>query len=246
MNNSIFTLSGVTLPQQTDPLGLWAVAPPAAHSFAARDCVSQEPTWRVVLPPDPDAALAALAAQAERLACERRALARAQITLAELGAAGQPSFAVGAPLAAPQTALWEQVEELRAPQSYGLLDWRKNEERQTLSRRWSDFLEQLRRLVTNYARIETASGAQEIGLTRVSWTGDFTTTWLAGEAVCTRQQHIQAVQLALESRLTLLHLVAVVAGGAAGLAAKAAVPGGELLLLPAIWRFVKEVLQELR
>ena len=38
----------------------------------------------------------------------------------------------------------------------------------------------------------------------------------------------------------------VVAGGAAGLAAKAAVPGGELLLLPASWRFVKEVLQELR
>ncbi len=246
MNDSIFTLSGVTLPQQADPLGLWAIAPLAAHSFAAGDGVPQEPTWRVVLPPDPDAAMTALAAQAERLACECRALARAQTTLAELGAAGQPSFAVGAPLAAPQAALWEQVEELRAPQAYGLLDWRKDEERQTLSRRWSDFLEQLRRLVTNYARIETASSAQEIGLTRVSWTGDFTTTWLAGATISTRRQHVSAVQLALESRLTLLRLVAVVAGGAAGLAAKAAVPGGELLLLPAIWRFVKEVLQELR
>jgi hypothetical protein len=57
---------------------------------------------------------------------------------------------------------------------------------------------------------------------------------------------MQSVHLALRSRLALVRIVSVVATGAAGLAVKAAVPGGQLLLLPAVWKFVRDVLAELR
>ena len=58
--------------------------------------------------------------------------------------------------------------------------------------------------------------------------------------------HLQSVHLALSSRIALIRIVSVVATGAAGLAIKAAVPGGQLLLLPAVWRFVRDALEELR
>jgi hypothetical protein len=58
--------------------------------------------------------------------------------------------------------------------------------------------------------------------------------------------HRQSVHLALGARIALIRIVSVVATGAAGLAVKAAIPGGQVLLLPAIWKFVRDVLAELR
>jgi hypothetical protein len=46
--------------------------------------------------------------------------------------------------------------------------------------------------------------------------------------------------------VALIRLVSVIATGAAGLAIKAAIPGGQVLLLPAAWRFVRDVLKQLR
>ena len=240
-----FTLSGLNLPRQEDPLGLWELAAPASTSFVSASTAAQVPTWRVVLPPEPETERAALSDQHQALTDVNRALIRTQKELSEFGAGGQPSFAVDEPLAAPKAALWKEVAVLRAPQSYGLFDGQGSAERQTLHRRWTDFIAQLRQLLTTYAQIETACGAEEIGCTRVGWSGDFSTTWLAGATAQTQQQHLSTVKLALASRLALLRLVMVVASGAASLAATASVPGGQLLLIPATWRFVREALQEL-
>jgi hypothetical protein len=57
--------------------------------------------------------------------------------------------------------------------------------------------------------------------------------------------HLDAVKLAIASRLSLVQLVIVVATGALELALKASVPGGQVLLLPAVYRYVKDVLAEL-
>ena len=58
--------------------------------------------------------------------------------------------------------------------------------------------------------------------------------------------HHKAVQLALGSRIALVRLLIVVSTGAAKLALRLTVPGAQLLVLPAAWRFVRDVLKELQ
>ena len=56
--------------------------------------------------------------------------------------------------------------------------------------------------------------------------------------------HQHSVHLALASRLAMMHMISVVGTGAIGLAIKLTVPGGPLLVLPAAWKFVQDVLKE--
>jgi len=56
--------------------------------------------------------------------------------------------------------------------------------------------------------------------------------------------HYHSVHLALASRLAMLHMISIVGTGAIGVAAKFAIPGGQLLALPAAWKFVQDVLKE--
>ena len=60
----------------------------------------------------------------------------------------------------------------------------------------------------------------------------------------TMQLHGQSVHLALASRQSLIRMVTVIAGGAAGLALKLSVPGGQWMALPAVFKFIRDVLRE--
>ena len=106
-------------------------------------------------------------------------------------------------------------------------------------------LVQLRRLVYHWAWIETEVGGGRIALTTVDWGGDYQTTWL--ERVTQQQMdlHLDAVRLALASRHALLRLITVAVTGALELALKASVPGGQILLIPAVYRYVRDLLEEL-
>jgi hypothetical protein len=58
--------------------------------------------------------------------------------------------------------------------------------------------------------------------------------------------HHQSVHLALGSRLALIRLLTIVGAGATKLALRLTIPGAQLLVLPAAWKFVRDVLEELR
>jgi hypothetical protein len=45
--------------------------------------------------------------------------------------------------------------------------------------------------------------------------------------------------------LALIRMVTIVATGAAGLALTLSIPGGQLMALPAVWKFVRDVLKEM-
>lgn len=236
------TLSGVNLPGG-DPLGVWAAPAERAVSFGLEDRApgDQAPTWRVQLPAEPEAAQALLAGYRQEQEQGLQDLARVQREMAQVG-----GVSFGAPddeLLAQKSALQSALDELGAPVSYGLGLPRDTEE---ISRQWNDFVQQVRQLVTHYARVETQLADLLVGRTSVSWKGDFETTWELGLEPGAMQAHFQAVQLALAWRLALLRTVSVVATGAAGLAVKATVPGGQIRVLPAAWKFVRDVLQELR
>jgi hypothetical protein len=218
---------------------MWETGAASAVSFGLES--TQAPTWRIQLPAEPEAAQAVLAGYRQAQEQGQRDLARAQRELAQLGPAQAASFGEIDQLGTHKSALQSAVNELTGPVSYGLgLD------KEELYDQWNAFVEQVRQLVTNYACVETTLADALVGTTRVGWKGNFQTTWEANPEPEAMQTHLQAVQLALAWRLALLRTVAVVATGAAGLAVKAAIPGKQLLLLPAAWRFVRDVLKELR
>jgi hypothetical protein len=250
MSQGSFTLSGVQFPQGDDPLGLWVV-PQASVSYGLELHAPEmpaQPTWRIQLPAQPAEAQALLAGQmraTERAQCDL-AYASRELDRLDPGDATL-SFSASDELFVHKQALLAAVNELRAPQevSYGLPGLPEEIRDQEAYRQWNALLEQIRQVLAHYARIETALAGADVGLTTVSWTGNFNTTWKPNVTAYARQTHLQAVQVALNSRIALLRLISAVTSGAVGLAIKTTGSGG-VLLLPAVWKFVRDVLKELR
>jgi len=230
-----FALSGVTLPEGDDLFGVWDVPTAADMSFAAG--VPAEPVWRAQLPSSPADARSILEAQSYALKRSQSDLETAQRRMEQLGR-GVSFDAVSD----PEAELWAAVNALESPVSFGLWGRKKQE----THRGWNAFLEQVHQMVAHCVRAETEVGGILVGHTAVGWTGDFDTLWSPAVTTESMQLHHRTVHLALASRLALLRLLTVVGTGAAGLALKLTVPGAQLLVLPAVWKFVREVLKELR
>ena len=240
-----FALSGASLPGADDLFGVWEVrAVPSQGEGLAFDASAPaapaEPIWRVQLPASPEDAQAILDVQSLALQRSESDLWQAQQRLARVSEG--VSFDV---TARPEAELWAALNAIEAPASFGP-SWREDSPQREIYRQWRAFLEQVRRLVSHYARIETEVGGMPVGHTAIDWTGDFDTLWETGLALPVMHLHHQAVHLALASRIALLRLLIVVGTGAARLALRLTVPGAQVLLLPAVWKFVRDVLKELR
>ena len=245
-----FTLSGVGMPEGEDPLGLWSVPQEDAVSFSAGAAAPpEEPTWRIELPESPKEAQAILAGQIQASKLAHQDLANVNRDLIHIGRTEAVSFSTSDPLLAQKSELLATLDAFQSPVSYGLFsrkDKKKGSEDHESHQQWLAFVERVQQTVAHYARIETALAGRDVGRTAVGWTGDFATTWEPNVTIEMMRTHRQSVHLALDSRIALIRIVSIVATGAAGLAVKAAIPGGQVLLLPAIWRFVRDVLAELR
>ncbi|MBN1580022.1 MAG: hypothetical protein JXA89_04920 [Anaerolineae bacterium] len=249
-----FSLAGVSLPDNQDPLGLWDVPPQEVVSFAIGSGAGapSEPIWRIELPGSIPEARAILSEQARATDLAQRDLAQASQELVFFDPTGvASSFSTSDELAAPKSALLTAVDELDPSNavSFGLFGAKQTQQPKVdkqSCQQWQAFMDQVRQVVGNYARIETALDEVHVGQTSVSWTGDMTTHFEPGVSPEAMRTHLYSVHLALSSRIALMRVVSVVATGAAGLALKAAIPGGQVLLLPAVWRFVRDVVAELR
>jgi len=256
-----FVLSGVTLPGTSDLFNVWEVPPSGSPPGGRRsedvsfdtsvaaapvepfDRPRTPPTWHVQLPASPDGARSILDAQSAALRRSESDLAQARRRLAQIGAGAGVSFEAAA---GPEAELWAALSAIESPVSFGLR-WRDEEtgQRETYQQ-WKSFLEQVGYMVSHYARIETEVAGTLVGHTAVGWTGDFDTLWEPGITPPFMSLHRQTVHLALDSRIALLRLLTIVGTGAVKLALRLTVPGAQLLLLPAVWRFVRDVLAELR
>jgi len=237
MSASDFVLLGLALPDGVDPLAMWRMPEPSSAFRAASESASQVLTWRIDLPTAGSAAANSLETRARDLTqrsawlTELAPQARHLETLPNLdilsarddlrqiiGILQQSgsAYAEGAPITDEIRKLWEQGSVL---------------------------IERFRQLVSYAARIATRIEGRDVGITTVSWTGDFSIHWLEGISEANRESHLQAVHLALASRWTLIRFIGIVVQGAAELAAKAVVPGGQVLLIPAVYRLLRDLWQ---
>jgi hypothetical protein len=108
----------------------------------------------------------------------------------------------------------------------------------------TDFFARLHDTLRAYAAIDTTIEGRRAGLTLVSWTGDFRTAWLRGLTADEAAQHIAAVNLTLRTRDAWLRLGLTVTQGALQIAALFGT--NPALALPAVYRFVRQVIDQVQ
>jgi hypothetical protein len=237
------TLGGIHLPADQDPLSVWEFANREHISYAAGSNF-EGLIWRVELPrsASAEAARAYLRGQQEEVRVRVQELDEIAARLARLNVIDSYVPRVSR----YESELLAAVAELNSPAL--AFDTRTAELRnyKALYAQCEALLAQFKMLIRPILRVETLMGGKMVGLTTVNWDGDHQTIWMEGTTPDQMEAQLAAVRLAMASRQALLKLLGVVVTGALGLAMKAHIPGGQILLLPAVYRFVRDVLQELK
>lgn len=108
------------------------------------------------------------------------------------------------------------------------------------------FAHRLLHAITHYAWVETYEGEYLLGQTAVSWKGDIEAAWQKKLYPAQVALHQRTLALALASRTTLVHVFGPAAHGTLLLTSMLTLPAGSLLILPAAWKFIIQVLEEYR
>lgn len=225
------------------PPGPWETRAAPATSFALGEAVA--PLWRVSLPADAVAAAAELAEAEGELARQAAAVAAAPVRLRALAVrGGAASFgATAGPEARLQGLIGASAGRAGASLSTG---GDGQGELQAAQERFGAFVQQVQDAVGNLAVVETRLEGRLVARSSVSWTGDLRALLGAGLAVAELELHRRSLGLATATRVALLRMFAVVMRGAAIVAVMASSPAGVVYALPAAWRFVDDILQEVR
>lgn len=148
----------------------------------------------------------------------------------------------------PEAAALDLIQTINMPAA-GLSFSPGGEEQGKLQAAFDEFrsdLDQLLRLVTNFAWVETQLDGSVVGHSVVSWTGDLDTSWKTALKAEVHQLHKRSLNHALATRNLALHAVTVTVKSAAKLAVLLATPGGAFLALPVAWKFVKQILADVQ
>lgn len=235
-----------------NPPGPWTtrLAPPVSFSAGAAPEASS-PVWRVSLPSDVAAARAALVDAGCGLRAQEDALETVTARIRCLNRSGGASFAVGH-TPAPERELLGLMNELRAAEASGAsfstlgineradTGWAEAEEA------FRTFAAQVYETLSNYAVVETQIDDVLIGRTSVTWTGDVRSLLINDLSSAHADLHCQSLALALASRVALLRTFTTVLRGAAIVATMISSPVGTVTALPAAWKFVNQLLTDIR
>jgi hypothetical protein len=217
-------------------LGLWAVVRQPSDDISGFSLgpagVVDSPVWRANYPEDPGSAEANLVTGEARLAISEKVLdnvperlngfIRAQSSSLDFGVGVSSPEQISAKPEAELLALLQEIQRAGTPVSYGIGE--------KLFSGWEQASHQFMAILDRQ--------------TTVSWTGDVNTTWQAGLAPEQVRLHQRTLALALESRDTLFRTVLMATQLAFKLSVLLSTPGGAILALPAVWRFIHQVLAE--
>jgi hypothetical protein len=111
-------------------------------------------------------------------------------------------------------------------------------------RELADLLERLRSWVAPTAVVRSTSGDSAVALTAHGWSGRTVTVAAARASRPELRLHDDLFELVAASRRIVVQIVGLTVEGAVRIGSRLALPGGPLLALPAAWRFVHRVLDE--
>lgn len=220
------------------PPGPWTVAPAPVASFslgAAPTVAPSPPIWRVDLPADLATAQSDVQAAETILAQHITTLNAAPARIATLLSADPAAQAFATRWPSPAEQALRDV--LTYPSDAPL-----TAEHTTLLDQFQRVVAQVQATVSSLALVETRLGAQVVSRTSISWTGDLHHVSLPRLPLEQAHLHQRSLRLALGSRQALVQSFGIVVRGAALASRIASSPVGAALALPALWRWLEEVL----
>lgn len=241
----------VWTPEETnaqDVFGWWQItaAGPASGLATSPEIGS---VWRVELPDDPQAAEDLLKYQAYRqaqaawyLPAARRSLEHDLDSLDRLEAGLEFSAQTG--INTPRGVLAVAYQYSHEQASYGLLD-SLSLDPQVLDRTSQEvgqFAALVRRTVSQFALVETASAGKNIAKTRIAWSGDAETWWESGSDQGQFPRHNQVLAQALVTRQHWLRFLLLLTSGIVRTAAVLATGPFSLVAIWATWKYLQQVI----
>jgi hypothetical protein len=226
-----------------DLFGVWTLSSAQRSSV---DSSAVHALWRLELPTDHEAAMNALDIHAFTLLLDRDGIlesAKRLYHFVDSWVFDQPTEAEARieTAGSPEYLLAEAIDSLRSTQARGII-----RDIPDIVEEFQAFLSRVHAFLSNYAVIETASNGTLLARTCVSWSGDFT-SWCREDLTADQAlQHVYSMRVAIQRRRMLVQLLSVVIAAAADIGMRAGTPGGVLLALPAIWRFIRMVADEYR
>ena len=213
------------------------------------------PVWSLNLPADPQAARATLSQRQDLLLSSQMALNDVPLRIDDLVQHARATGGVGLSFAPPSAEALPDPEAdalgllhaLELP-AVGVSFAAGSEEQRGLNQAFEQFkadMDNLTRLITHFAWVETQQDGLLIGRTIVGWSGDLDMLWRTGLTPQARELHQRSLSQALASRNILLHATVVTVRSAAKLAVLLTTPGGAVLAIPVAWKFIKEVMADI-
>jgi hypothetical protein len=240
-------------------LGVWETTQPeGALSFAAPGAKAPAvdvPVWSVSISGDLRQAASDLDGRLAQVESSREALAAARTRLDALVTRKQSttevSFAVasaGPDLPAAEQELLKQLAVAKgesAEVSFGLFGLPSRGDLEAAEGQFKAMMARIAQSLLYYALVETRVEGQLAGRTSIAWSADAKTLWRRGARAEVFALHQRSLRLAVESRNSLLRMFMLTAQAAVKLSVLLATPGGQLLALPAAWKFINRVLAEI-
>ena len=236
-----------------DVFGVWqtAGAPVAAFSTHGSGSASTSlaiPQWQIDVSAEPEAAANAFLALQDSLSATDNALALSKTRLRDFVNVQQnirTSYHAAAFATAPkpEKELNQMLLGAASGVAFGITDsfgdWQKAIDE------FAAFARQIQQHALSYALVDTRVAETRIGITCVTWGGDFETV-LTSDETQSQRAHQAALRATLRSRQTLLRQFATVVQGAGELAGLALIAANPILALPAALRFLKLLFEEIR
>lgn len=255
VSGSVFTHSA------GDLLGVWTpVAAPAMSgvtfdtaSGAQSALLPDIPVWRATLPRNLRQAETALTKAEARLKKSESVLDDVPGRVrAMLGTrSGDVSFESAATpsLSNPEREFLAALQVVRAgqePESFGLGDWvlKGWEKWMGSADKFQQFLNQVMTALLHAAWVETQVEDHCLARSGVGWGGDTHTVWRPGTLPERIDLHQKNVELALTSRQDVIRMLLLALDITAQVAALVNMPGNMMKLIPAVWRLVAQLLDE--
>ena len=251
-NNGTFTVLGINFPDGIDPLGIWQIPAFQTASFEIGESGTERvvdslshSVWRIQLSENLEDAEAALESQLDHIEQQVKYLDEIDDLLDVMDPTVQTHtpYVIGS--YDPQTVLLDAINALRLP-SEAFSSGDTTVDYGALYEQCEVIFNRFRQLLIRHGRIETRISDNLVGLTKIDWNGDFETIWEDNTAPLSMRVHVKSIRLAVASRMAFLRILSIVAAGAIGLAIKASIPGGQFILVPAVYKFVRDMLEEFK
>jgi hypothetical protein len=224
-------------------------------SFGVSSTV-EVPVWRSELPADPGDAALQLEQDEAQLDDLLTALNStpdridALVRRTQMADTASISFEAASPdpLPEPEAELLDMIHTINSPTvgvSFAVGDEHKSN-LETAYHQFNDDMARLLRQVANFAWVETELSGDLVARSVVSWTGDLDTNWASGLKEEIYQLHKRSLIQALATRNIALHAVTITAHSALKLSVLLATPGGGLLALPLVWKYVKQIMADVQ